>query len=107
MSKPREMVLGIVYSHCANKIELNFHLSTLIILRIILGLFCYPGYYVVHLTTYVLFAMATFFAVDSMVYLVANVSYAEITLVPIILQLLSVIALIQCLFTILPTPTKY
>jgi hydrogenase-4 membrane subunit HyfE len=50
--------------------------------------------------------MCTFFAVDALCYLIANVSHGEQTLIVLFLQALSVAALIQRLVGTLP-PNKF
>jgi hypothetical protein len=94
----------IIYSYRTNQIKLNFWISAMICARVILGLFHFDGNYEIKIASSLIFCFSTFFIIDAFCFMLINISYGTKILIPISLQLLACVALLQFIFSIVEWP---
>ena len=92
-------ILVMINAHRTKNIKQNYWITVMLVIRIIGGLFHYEGTYETTIETHLIFCFSTFFVVDSFAFMLVNISYGSKILIPLFLQFLCCVALLQGIFS--------
>ena len=95
------IITGVIYAHYSNKIMINYWLCIVLQLRICLGLNqkIFPGItYHISKEASIIWGFNTYTTVESLLYLLINVSHKKKIMAPFIVHFIAIVSLFYYLF---------